>query len=75
MPTQRSGSWQTAFEFLQTLRLRVQMPGSRCRVPGSHNPNLIALDQLNDIDRRILKESLRVVMAQQKELELDYGRS
>jgi hypothetical protein len=35
---------------------------------------LIAIDRLNDIDRRILKEALRVVLHQQKDLELDYGR-
>jgi len=74
LPPQRSEAWATAFEFLQMLRLRVQFPDSAFRVPGSDNPNLIALDRLNDIDRRILKESLRVVLRQQKDLELDYGR-
>lgn len=73
-PVQRSEAVQTAFEFLQMLRLRVQMPESTFGVPGSDNPNLLAVDRLNDIDRRILKESLRVVLHQQKELELDYGR-
>jgi len=73
-PVQRSETVQTAFEFLQMLRLRVQMPQSTFGVPGSSNPNLLALDRLNDIDRRMLKESLRIVMNQQKDLELDYGR-
>jgi CBS domain-containing protein len=49
------------------------VPDSPFKVTGSDNPNLIAVDRLNDIDRRMLKESLRVVMKQQKELELDYG--
>jgi CBS domain-containing protein len=73
MPPQRSEAWSSAFEFLQMLRLRVQVPDSPFKVTGSDNPNLIAVDRLNDIDRRMLKESLRVVMYQQKELELDYG--
>jgi CBS domain-containing protein len=73
MPPQRSEAWSSAFEFLQMLRLRVQVPDSPFKVTGSDNPNLIAVDRLNDIDRRMLKESLRVVMKQQKELELDYG--
>lgn len=73
MPPQRSEAWSSAFEFLQMLRLRVQVPDSPFKVTGSDNPNLIAVDRLNDIDRRMLKESLRVVMNQQKELELDYG--
>lgn len=74
VPPQRSEAWATAFEFLQMLRLRVQFPDSAFRVSGSLNPNLIAIDRLNDIDRRILKEALRVVLHQQKDLELDYGR-
>jgi CBS domain-containing protein len=73
-PIQRSEAVKTAFEFLQMLRLRVQMPDSTYGVADSNNPNLLAVDRLNDIDRRILKETLRVVMNQQKDLELDYGR-
>ena len=38
------------------------------------NPNRIAVDTLNDIDRRILKESLRVMRSLQQRLKLDYER-
>jgi CBS domain-containing protein len=65
---QESESWSAAFEFLQMLRLQVQLEA------GSPDPNRIEVDALNDIDRRMLKESLRVARRLQQRIELDYRR-
>lgn len=62
--------WIGGFEFLQMLRLRVQLEGA----PQTDAPNRIAVASLNDIDRRILKESFRVARALQQRLQLDYER-
>ncbi|MFN7481048.1 MAG: DUF294 nucleotidyltransferase-like domain-containing protein, partial [Betaproteobacteria bacterium] len=69
-----SGNWVTAFEFLQMLRLQLQL-GHRGAVPGpDDNPNRIDVKRLNDIDRRLLKESLRAARGLQQRLQLDYQR-
>lgn len=63
----------SAFEFLQMLRLRVQL--GAVGIGGANaSPNRIRLDTLNDIDRRILKESLRIARQLQQQIELDYMR-
>ena len=62
-------AWVGAFEFLQMLRLRVQLEGG-----AQAEPNRLAVASLNDIDRRILKESLRVARSLQQRLHLDYER-
>jgi CBS domain-containing protein len=69
----RREAWVQAFEFLQMLRLRVQIDGeaSPGHVPG--HANKIELAALNEIDRRLLKESLRVAQRLQKQVELDYA--
>jgi CBS domain-containing protein len=59
--------WIAALEFLQMLRLRVQLDA---RGGG----NRVALATLNDIDRRILRESLRSARSLQQRLRLDYER-
>lgn len=65
-------TWIGAFEFLQMLRLRVQSaPAPR---PGENNPNRLDLGTLNDIDRRILKESFRAAQRLQQRITLDYMR-
>jgi CBS domain-containing protein len=65
-------TWIGAFEFLQMLRLRVQL-GAQAQ--DSHNqPNRIDVATLNDIDRRILKESFRAARSLQQRLALDYQR-
>jgi CBS domain-containing protein len=65
-------TWIGAFEFLQMLRLRVQLDAP---APGSlADPNRIDLATLNDIDRRILKESFRAARSLQQRLALDYQR-
>ncbi len=69
-----SGSWVASFEFLQMLRLQLQL-GHRGAAPGrDDNPNRIDVARLNDIDRRLLKESLRAARALQQRLQLDYQR-
>jgi CBS domain-containing protein len=79
-----SEAWISAFEFLQMLRLRVQMPATKTEAAApeaarsaggpASNPNLIALATLNDIDRRMLREALRVARRLRQRLELDYAR-
>jgi len=69
---QAGETWSSAFEFLQMLRLRVQLggAGNPGTVPG--HPNKVELAALNDIDRRMLKESFRVARTLQQRVELDY---
>lgn len=69
LPAEFEG-WIGGFEFLQMLRLRVQLEGA----VDAPAPNRIAVASLNDIDRRILKESFRVARALQQRLQLDYQR-
>lgn len=56
------------FYFLQTLRLRGQMSAD----PAIHDPNRIDPSSLNEVDRRILKESLRQLRKLQSRIALDY---
>ncbi len=65
-------AWISAFEFLQLLRLRVQLE-RRSEGPSEH-PNHVELASLNAIDRRVLKESFRLARRLQQRLELDYQR-
>jgi CBS domain-containing protein len=67
-PAAESQGWIAGFEFLQMLRLRTQIDGR----DASANPNLLEVATLNDIDRRTLKESLRVANRLQQRMELDY---
>jgi CBS domain-containing protein len=60
-----------AFEFLQMLRLRVQI--AQPDAPAD-KANQVELSTLNDIDRRMLKESFRVARRLQQKMELDYQR-
>jgi len=73
VPDHHAQAWVTGFEFLQTLRLRTQIKGPDPATPGA-GPNHIRLDRLNDIDERILKETLRMVRRLQQEVEMDYRR-
>jgi CBS domain-containing protein len=71
VPVTESESWVSAFEFVQLLRLRVQIE----REPGdASQPNLIDIGRLNDLDRRMLKEALSVGRRLQQRVELDYRR-
>jgi CBS domain-containing protein len=62
--------WISAFEFLQSLRLRVQIDNAY----DPHLPNSIAISSLNSIDRRILKEAFSVAHALQQRMHMDYIR-
>jgi CBS domain-containing protein len=72
-PTPQAESWIGAFEFLQMLRLRAQLEAPEPGRPGLA-PNRVRLDRLSQLDRRILKESLRVARRLQQEIELEYLR-
>jgi CBS domain-containing protein len=63
-----SQAWVAAFEFLQMLRLQVQLRG----VAAEH-PNEVEVRSLNDIDRSMLKEAMRVARSLQQRIALDYG--
>jgi CBS domain-containing protein len=67
-PAREAQAWIGGFEFLQMLRLRTQIDGRDAQA----NPNLLQVATLNDIDRRTLKESLRVANRLQQRMELDY---
>jgi CBS domain-containing protein len=68
-PESESAAWITAFEFLQTQRLAVQI--GEAKIGG--NPNVIDIDKLNSVDRSILKEALSEVRSLQQRLQLDYA--
>ncbi|HET7832208.1 MAG TPA: DUF294 nucleotidyltransferase-like domain-containing protein [Gallionella sp.] len=61
--------WVDAFNFLQTLRLRHQY---ECGAQGKAADNLINPEQLNELDRRILKEAFRQTRKLQERLRMDY---
>jgi CBS domain-containing protein len=63
-------AWVAAFEFLQMLRLRVQLAGD----VDPALANQVDVDALNAIDRRVLKESFRIARQLQQRIELDYQR-
>jgi CBS domain-containing protein len=65
-------AWADAFEYLQFLRLRTQHRRASALLPASGNPNLVPLDDLSELDRRILKEALRQCRKLQQRLEVDY---
>jgi CBS domain-containing protein len=62
--------WIASFEYLQTLRLAAQIDGHA--IGG--NPNAVDVEQLNSVDKTILRESLSKVRNLQQQLELDYVR-
>ena len=81
VPARESQAWISGFEFLQLLRLRVQLPrqaGSAAQslrpADPDANPNLLDLDSLDELDLRLLKETLRVARGLQQRMELDYLR-
>lgn len=73
VPLQEGQAWVSAFEFLQMLRLQVQI-GAEPALGGSQNPNLIDVSTLNEIDLRMLKETCKIARRLQQRLELDYQR-
>jgi CBS domain-containing protein len=70
MPADEYRGWITAFDFLQSLRLRHQL-GPLAR---ADRPNWVPVDVLDQVDRRVLKASLTAVRSLQQRLSLDYAR-
>ena len=66
------------FHFVQLLRLRnqeaevAQTSGAHSDSVSNPQPNRINPDDLNELDRRILKEALRQARKLQSRLELDF---
>ena len=67
VPDPYSQTWVAAFEYLQMLRLQVQMADT-----PQESANLVDLEALNNIDRHMLKESFRVARRLIQKIELDY---
>ena len=67
VPAPDSDAWIAAFEFLQMLRLQVQMGNTPMELA-----NQVPLESLNHIDRHMLKESFRVARRLLSKLERDY---
>lgn len=70
MPQERQ-AWTAAFEFLQMLRLQLQL--GEPLAEGS-NPKLIDVGSRNDIDRRMLKETMRIARNVQQRITLNHQR-
>lgn len=70
VPKKESAAWIAAFQYLQTLRLAIQLDGSMI----GENPNALDVETLNAVDRTILKGSLSRIRSLQQRLELDYVR-
>jgi CBS domain-containing protein len=68
MPTGEVDAIVEGFYFMQTLRLRGQISAD----PAVNLPNRINPSTLNEVDRRILKESLRQLRKLQSRIALDY---
>lgn len=66
-PSSDCQAWVAAFEYLQMLRLQVQMADTPLE-----SANQVELKALNNIDRHMLKESLRVARRLMQKIELDY---
>jgi len=69
IPADETAAYVEAFHFIQILRLRRQHFETGQGRPGD---NLIPPDQLNALDRLILKESFRQARKLQQRLKLDY---
>jgi CBS domain-containing protein len=72
VPEDEARGMVDAFEFVQLLRLRTQHRVAAGLLAASDSANRVPLDDLSDLDRRILKEALRQVRKLQQRLELDY---
>lgn len=68
MPREEVDACTEAFHYIQMLRLRHQLQEGE---PATH-PNRIDPDDLNELDRRILKEALRQARKLQRRIALDY---
>jgi CBS domain-containing protein len=71
---QRRDAWVSAFEYLQMMRLRIQLEEDVAVPSHADQPNLVNYDLLNNIDRRILKECFRVGRRLQQRIETGHVR-
>ena len=69
MPSEEVAALADGFHFIQLLRLRHQHAEQQHGRPGN---NLIRPDELNEVDRLILKEAFRQARKLQQRLRLDY---
>ena len=75
VPRHERESWAAAFEVAQTMRLRVQMTQAAPAGKRPDHPNRIDLRELNDLDRRLLRDALRVARSLQQRTEMDWVRA
>ncbi len=68
IPPPEARSWTDAFQFIQSLRLRVQHGHD----DPAEKPNTIDTRQLSALDRRVLKEAFHQAHLLQQRLALDY---
>lgn len=71
---QRRDAWVSAFEYLQMMRLRIQLDEDVAVPNRPEQPNLVNYDLLDNIDRRILKECFRVGRRLQQRIEAEHIR-
>jgi CBS domain-containing protein len=62
-------AWTEAYQFILLLRMRTHR---QQREEGQELDNYLNPDELNDLDRRILKEAFRQARKLQSRLALDY---
>jgi len=70
IPEAEVEGWIEAFRFIQGLRLKLNLEQSAA---GKPLHNHLDPDTLNDLERRILKESFRQARKLQTRLSRDYG--
>lgn len=71
VPPDESQAWAAGFEYLQMLRLQVQIAHPQA---APERANMVDVGTLNDIDRRTLKETFRVAARLQQNVERGYLR-
>lgn len=69
IPAREIEAWVAGFEYLQLMRLGVQAAGA-----APEAANRVEVGELNAIDRRVLRETLRAARGLQQRVELDYMR-
>jgi CBS domain-containing protein len=70
VPVTEAQGWVTAFNYLQTLRLRQQILAPSACAGG----NRVEVEALNLVDRQMLKTAFRSIRSLQQRLKLDYLR-
>jgi CBS domain-containing protein len=70
VPEHEREGWASAFEVLQMLRLRAQVQAA-----DGQATNRVDIDSLDDIDRQLLREAMKVARRLQQRLSLDWLRT